>query len=177
MLQFRPGADVSMLNSIMHVIVEEGLYDDDYVAKYTENWEAQKEHLKDFSPEKMAPICGIEAEMLRDVARTFAGARAGMIFWGMGVSQHIHGTDNSRCLISLAFMTGNVGKPGAGLHPLRGQNNVQGASDAGMIPMFLPDYQPVSDDGVRSAFTEVWQSEDFSSERGLTVVEIMEANS
>jgi len=175
MLQFRPGADVSMLNAIMHVIVEEGLYDSDYVAKYTENWEAQKEHLKDFSPEKMAPICGIDAEMLRDVARTFANAKAGMIFWGMGVSQHIHGTDNSRCLISLAFMTGNVGKSGAGLHPLRGQNNVQGASDAGMIPMFLPDYQPVSDDGVRSAFTEVWKSEDFSSERGLTVVEIIEA--
>jgi formate dehydrogenase major subunit len=164
-----------MLNAIMHVIVEEGLYDSDYVAKYTENWEAQKEHLKDFSPEKMAPICGIDAEMLRDVARTFANAKAGMIFWGMGVSQHIHGTDNSRCLISLAFMTGNVGKSGAGLHPLRGQNNVQGASDAGMIPMFLPDYQPVSDDGVRSAFTEVWKSEDFSSERGLTVVEIIAA--
>ena len=175
MLQFKPGADVSMLNAIMHVIVEEGLYDSDYVAKYTENWEAQKKHLKDFSPEKMAPICGIDAEMLRDVARTFANAKAGMIFWGMGVSQHIHGTDNSRCLISLAFMTGNVGKSGAGLHPLRGQNNVQGASDAGMIPMFLPDYQPVSDDGVRSAFTEVWKSEDFSSERGLTVVEIIEA--
>ena len=175
MLQFRPGADVSMLNAIMHVIVEEGLYDDDYVAKYTENWEAQKEHLTDFTPEAMAPICGIEAEVLRDVARTFANAKAGMIFWGMGISQHIHGTDNSRCLISLAFMTGNIGKPGAGLHPLRGQNNVQGASDAGMIPMFLPDYQPVGDDGVRSAFTEVWKSEDFSSERGLTVVEIMDA--
>ncbi len=175
MLQFRPGADVSMLNAIMHVIVEEGLYDDAYVAKYTENWEAQKEHLKDFTPEAMAPICGIEAEVLRDVARTFANAKAGMIFWGMGISQHIHGTDNSRCLISLAFMTGNIGKPGAGLHPLRGQNNVQGASDAGMIPMFLPDYQPVGDDGVRSAFTEVWESEDFSSERGLTVVEIMDA--
>jgi len=175
MLQFRPGADVSMLNAIMHVIVEEGLYDDDYVAKYTENWEAQKEHLKGFSPEKMAPICGIEADVLRDVARTFAGAKAGMIFWGMGISQHIHGTDNSRCLISLAFMTGNIGKPGAGLHPLRGQNNVQGASDAGMIPMFLPDYQPVEDDGVRSAFTEVWESEDFSSQKGLTVVEIIEA--
>ena len=174
MLQFRPGADVSMLSAIMHVIVEEGLYDDDYVAKHTENWEAQKEHLKDFTPEKMAPICGIDAEMLRDVARTFAGGKAGMIFWGMGVSQHIHGTDNSRCLISLAFMTGNVGKPGAGLHPLRGQNNVQGASDAGMIPMFLPDYQPVGDDGVRSAFTDVWKSGDFSSERGLTVVEIIE---
>jgi formate dehydrogenase major subunit len=113
--------------------------------------------------------------LLRDAARTFAAGKAGMIFWGMGVSQHIHGTDNARCLISLALMTGNVGKPGAGLHPLRGQNNVQGASDAGLIPMFLPDYQSVMDDGVRSAFTDVWQSDDFSSQKGLTVVEIMHA--
>ena len=175
MLQFRPGTDVSMLNAIMHVIVEEGLYDAQYIAAYTENWEAEKAHLKDFSPERMAPICGIEAEVLRDVARTFAGANAAMIFWGMGVSQHIHGTDNSRCLISLALMTGQIGRPGAGLHPLRGQNNVQGASDAGLIPMFLPDYQPVGDDGVRSAFTEVWGSGDFSAEKGLTVTEIMDA--
>ena len=175
MLQFRPGTDVSMLNAIMHVIVEEGLYDAQYIAAYTENWEAEKAHLKDFSPEKMAPICGIEADVLRDVARTFAGANAAMIFWGMGVSQHVHGTDNSRCLISLALMTGQIGRPGAGLHPLRGQNNVQGASDAGLIPMFLPDYQPVGDDGVRSAFTEVWGSGDFSAEKGLTVTEIMDA--
>ena len=153
MLQFRPGADVSMLNAIMHVIVEEELYDSQYIHRWTENWEAEKDHLKGFSPEAMSEICGIEPEVLRDVARTFAGAKAGLIFWGMGVSQHIHGTDNSRCLISLALMTGNVGKPGAGLHPLRGQNNVQGASDAGLIPMFLPDYQSVTDDGVRSAFT------------------------
>ena len=156
MLQFRPGADVSMLNAIMHVIVKEELYDQQYIEAYTENWEAEKAHLADFSPEAMEGICGIEAEVLRDVARTFAGAKAAMIFWGMGVSQHIHGTDNSRCLISLALMTGQVGRPGAGLHPLRGQNNVQGASDAGLIPMFLPDYQPVTDDGVRSAFTKVW---------------------
>ncbi|AYE85041.1 formate dehydrogenase subunit alpha [Sulfitobacter sp. D7] len=175
MLQFRPGTDVSMLNAIMHVIVEEGLYDAQYIAAYTENWEAEKAHLKDFSPEKMAPICGIGAEVLRDVARTFAGANAAMIFWGMGVSQHIHGTDNSRCLISLALMTGQIGRSGAGLHPLRGQNNVQGASDAGLIPMFLPDYQPVEDDGVRSAFTDVWGSGDFSAEKGLTVTEIMDA--
>ena len=105
MLQFRPGADVSMLNAIMHVIVEEDLYDQQYIEAYTENWEAEKAHLKDFPPEKMAEICGIDAETLRDVARTFAGAKAAMIFWGMGVSQHIHGTDNSRCLISLALMT------------------------------------------------------------------------
>ncbi|MEX3313525.1 formate dehydrogenase subunit alpha [Sulfitobacter sp. PS-8MA] len=175
MLQFRPGTDVAMLNAIMHVIVEEGLYDAQYIAAYTENWEAEKAHLKDFSPEAMAAVCGIEAEVLRDVARTFARAKAGMIFWGMGVSQHIHGTDNSRCLISLALMTGHVGRPGTGLHPLRGQNNVQGASDAGLIPMFLPDYQPVGDDGVRSAFTEVWGSGDFSAEAGLTVTEIMDA--
>jgi len=174
-VQFKPGADVSMLNAIMHVIVEEELYDTQYIQAFTENWEAQKAHLRDFSPEKMAPICGVDAEMLRDVARTFANAKAGMIFWGMGISQHIHGTDNSRCLISLALMTGHVGRPGTGLHPLRGQNNVQGASDAGLIPMFLPDYQSVTDDGIRSKFNEIWRSEDFSSEKGLTVVEIMDA--
>ncbi|WP_417513459.1 formate dehydrogenase subunit alpha [Minwuia sp.] len=175
MLRFRPGTDVSMLNAIMHVIVEEELYDQQYIQAFTENWDAQKAHLKDFSPEKMAPVCGVDAEVLRDVARTFASARAGMIFWGMGISQHIHGTDNSRCLISLALMCGHIGRPGAGLHPLRGQNNVQGASDAGLIPMFLPDYQPVGDDGVRSMFADIWQSAEFSREKGLTVVEIMDA--
>ena len=175
MLQFRPGADVAMLNAIMHTIVEEGLYDQQYIDAYTENWEAEKAHLKDFAPEKMEDLCGIPAETLRAVARDFATAKSGMIFWGMGVSQHIHGTDNSRCLISLALMCGHVGRPGTGLHPLRGQNNVQGASDAGLIPMFLPDYQSVTDAGVRSAFTEVWKSEDFSNEKGLTVTEIMDA--
>ena len=175
MLQFRPGTDVAMLNAIMHVIVEEHLYDEQYIAAFTENWAAMKDHLKGFPPEKMAPLCGIDAETLRAVARAFATAKAGMIFWGMGISQHIHGTDNSRCLISLALMCGQVGRPGSGLHPLRGQNNVQGASDAGLIPMFLPDYQPVTDDGVRSAFTDIWGTPDFSAEKGLTVVEIMDA--
>ena len=183
MLQFRPGADVSMLNAICHVIVEEELYDKAYIEKYTENWEAEKAHIANFTPEKMSKICGIEPEVLRDVARTFAKAKAGMIFWGMGVSQHIHGTDNSRCLISLALMTGQVGRPGAGLHPLRGQNNVQGASDAGLIPMFLPDMQTVTDDGVRSRFAEVWArdlaadaiNEPLLAQKGLTVIEIMDA--
>ncbi len=175
MLQFRPGADVSMLNAIMNVIVEEELYDSQYIHRWTENWEAEKEHLRQFTPEAMSPICGIEPEQLRRVARTFAQAKAGLIFWGMGVSQHIHGTDNSRCLISLALMTGNVGKPGAGLHPLRGQNNVQGASDAGLIPMFLPDYQSVMDDDIRAKFNNVWNDErDFSNEKGLTVTEIID---
>ncbi len=174
MLQFRPGADVALLNSIMHVIVEEKLYDEQYIETYTENWEAEKAHLADFSPEKMEAISGIDPETIRDVARIYAGAKSALIFWGMGVSQHIHGTDNSRCLISLALMCGQVGRPGAGLHPLRGQNNVQGASDAGLIPMFLPDYQTVTDDQIRDNFTGVWGSDDFSNEKGLTVTEIVD---
>ncbi len=175
MLQFRPGADVSLLNAIMNVIVEEGLFDQQYIDAYTENWEAEKEHLKAFTPEAMEPICGISPEVIRDVARTFAGAKAGMIFWGMGVSQHIHGTDNSRCLISLALMTGQVGRPGSGLHPLRGQNNVQGASDAGLIPMFVPDYRSVTDDAVREDIFSVWgRDEDWSNQKGLTVTEIVD---
>ncbi len=164
-----------MLNAIMHVIVEENLYDEQYIDGFTENWDEMKDHLKAFSPEDMSEFCGIEAETLRQVARDFASAKAGMIFWGMGISQHIHGTDNSRCLISLALMCGQVGRPGTGLHPLRGQNNVQGASDAGLIPMFLPDYQSVTDDGVRSAFNDIWQSDNIAAEKGLTVTEIMDA--
>lgn len=175
MLQFRPGTDVAMLNAIMAAIVEEELYDRRYIGTMTENWEAERAHLAGFAPERMEAICGIPAATLRQVARDFATAGAGMIFWGMGVSQHIHGTDNSRCLISLALMCGHVGRPGTGLHPLRGQNNVQGASDAGLIPMFLPDYQSVTDDSIRRAFSEIWSSGDFSAEKGLTVTEILDA--
>ena len=175
MLQFRPGTDVAMLNAIMSAIVEEDLHDSQYIAAMTENWEAEKAHLSRFRPEDMAELCGIPAETLRAVARDFATARAGMIFWGMGVSQHIHGTDNARCLISLALMCGHVGRPGTGLHPLRGQNNVQGASDAGLIPMFLPDYQTVTDDTIRQAFGEIWGGAEFSAQKGLTVTEILDA--
>jgi formate dehydrogenase major subunit len=175
MLQFRPGSDVAMLNAIMHVIVTENLYDKQYIDGFTENWDAMKSHLMDFPPEKMEEICGIPAETLRAAARDFANGKAGMIFWGMGISQHIHGTDNSRCLISLALMCGHVGRPGSGLHPLRGQNNVQGASDAGLIPMFLPDYQSVTDEGVRTAFDEIWKQGKINPEKGLTVTEIMDS--
>ena len=183
MVQFRPGADVSMLNAIMNVIVEEDLCDQAYIEKYTENWEAEKTHLAQFTPEAMSEICGVSPEQLRRVARIYANGKAALIFWGMGISQHIHGTDNSRCLISLALMTGNVGRSGTGLHPLRGQNNVQGASDAGLIPMFLPDMQTVTDDGVRSRFAEVWArdlaadaiNEPLLAQKGLTVTEIMDA--
>ena len=173
-LQFNPGTDVAMLNGILHTIIEEGLYDEKYVEQHTEGFNNLKQHIKDFPPEKMEAICGIDAALLRTVARCFATAKASIIFWGMGISQHIHGTDNSRCLIALSLITGQMGRPGTGLHPLRGQNNVQGASDAGLIPMMLPDYQLVENEDVRASFEDVWGTP-LEPRRGLTVVEIMDA--
>ncbi len=174
-LNFRPGSDVSLLNAIMHVIVKENLHDEQYIRTYTENWEAEKNHLENFDPESMSGICGIDAEEIRAVAREFAASDAAMIFWGMGISQHIHGTDNSRCLISLALMCGQIGRPGTGLHPLRGQNNVQGASDAGLIPMYLPDYRSVGNSKARQELKELWNGCAVDPDPGLTVTEIMTA--
>ena len=173
-LNFTPGSDVALLNGILHTIIDEKLYDKGYVEAHTEGFDALVEQTKATPPEKMELICGIEAETIRSVARQFAAAKAGIIFWGMGVSQHTHGTDNARCLISLALLTGNVGKPGAGLHPLRGQNNVQGASDAGLIPMFFPDYRSVEDAATRRQYEDLWGVE-LDREKGLTVVEIADA--
>jgi formate dehydrogenase major subunit len=174
MMQFKNGADVAMLNAMLNVIVTEDLYDKQYVQTYTEGFPAFAEHIKDFTPEEMAPICGIEADTLREVARTFARAENAIIFWGMGVSQHTHGTDNARCLIALSLITGQIGRPGTGLHPLRGQNNVQGASDAGLIPMFLPDYKSIENPEIRGAAEKKWGVQ-LDPKRGLTVVEIMDA--
>ncbi len=172
-LQFRADTDVALLNAMIHVIIEEGLVDDDFVTQRTYNFEALRKNVADFSPEEMAPICGIDAEMIRETARIYARSRASMIFWGMGISQHVHGTDNARCLIALSLMTGNIGRPGTGLHPLRGQNNVQGASDAGLIPMMLPDYRRVDNEDAARFFSEYWGSP-LDASPGLTVVEIMD---
>ena len=174
MLEFTPGTDVALLNALMNVIITEGLYDKQYVEAHTEGFEELKAHLKEFTPEAMAEVCGVAPETLRTVARAYGRAEAAIIFWGMGISQSIHGTDNARCLISLALMTGHVGRPGTGLHPLRGQNNVQGASDAGLIPMFYPDYQSVETDAIREKFEALWGAK-IDPKRGLTVVEIMDA--
>ncbi|MFQ5764263.1 MAG: formate dehydrogenase subunit alpha [Rhodospirillales bacterium] len=173
-IRFKPGSDVALLNGMIHTIIDEGLTDDQYVQGYTEGFEALKESVKDFPPEKMADVCGVDAETIRAVARVYATAERSIIFWGMGISQHVHGTDNARCLIALSMITGQVGRPGTGLHPLRGQNNVQGASDAGLIPMVYPDYQPVDDDATRGVYEALWGRE-LDRERGLTVVEIMDA--
>jgi formate dehydrogenase major subunit len=176
-LQFNPDTDVALLNAMMHVIIQEDLIDHAFIAQRTSGFEALKQHLLSYPPELMAPICGIPADTIRAVARLYAGAKTAMIFWGMGVSQHIHGTDNVRCLIALALMTGQIGRPGTGLHPLRGQNNVQGASDAGLIPMMFPDYQRVSEPANIIKFEALWQLAPGSldTQPGLTVVEIMHA--
>ena len=173
-LQFRPDTDVAMLNSLMHVIVEEGLCDEKYITEHTTDFDKLKANVAEYSPEIVAPICGIPAETLREVARTFATAESSIILWGMGVSQHIHGTDNSRCLIALSLMTGQIGRPGTGLHPLRGQNNVQGTSDMGLIPMFFPDYKSVIDPEIKKWYEDFWGTS-LNPKKGLTVVEIIDA--
>jgi len=173
-LQFKAGQDVALLNAMIHVIIDEGLTDAQYVQANTEGFEELKENSKKFSPEAMEAVCGIEASVIREVARDFATAERSLIFWGMGISQHVHGTDNARCLIALSMITGQIGRPGTGLHPLRGQNNVQGASDAGLIPMVYPDYKSVEADEIRAVYEDLWGTE-LPRERGLTVVEIIHA--
>ncbi len=173
-LVFTPGRDVAMLNAMINVIISENLHNADYIANHVSGFAELAERVKKFTPEAMAPICGIAPETLRTVARLYAGSKRSIIFWGMGISQHVHGTDNARTLIALALITGHIGRPGTGLHPLRGQNNVQGASDAGLIPMFYPDYKPVDNPDFRLLYQDLWNSE-LDAERGLSVVEIINA--
>ena len=171
-LAFKPDTDVAMLNAMIYTIIEEGLVNAEFIAQRTSNFEALQKNVAGYSPEAMAPICGIPAATLREVAREFATTPSAMILWGMGVSQHVHGTDNARCLIALVSITGQIGKPGSGLHPLRGQNNVQGASDAGLIPMMFPNYQRVNNQETHAWFENFWQTP-LDSTPGYTVVEIM----
>jgi len=172
-LQFRADTDVALLNAMIHTIVEEGLTDQSFIEARTRDFDELREKVGQFSPEEMAPICGIDAEVIRACARAYASSKASIIFWGMGISQHVHGTDNARCLIALSLMTGNIGRPGTGLHPLRGQNNVQGASDAGLIPMMFPDYRRVDNEEAAAFFSDYWKA-DLDDTPGLTVVEIMD---
>ena len=176
-LQFKPDTDVALLNAMMHVIVTEGLVNQDFIDSRTIGFDDLRKNVEGYSPELMAPICGIDADTIKYVARLYASSKASMIMWGMGISQHIHGTDNARCLIALCLMTGQIGRPGTGLHPLRGQNNVQGASDAGLIPMMYPDYQRVTDPQVQARFAKAWNLPlgVLDDKPGLTVVEVLHA--
>ncbi len=175
MLQFRPGTDVAFLNSILHVIIEERLTDPAFIARRVAGYDDVARRVRAYAPETMEAITGVSAADVRAAARLYATSKNSMIFWGMGISQHVHGTDNARCLISLSLITGQVGRRGTGLHPLRGQNNVQGASDVGLIPMFYPDYRKVTDPAVREKFERLWGRPGLDPAEGLTVVEIMHA--
>jgi formate dehydrogenase major subunit len=176
-LQFKPDTDVALLNAMLHTIIFEGLADEKFINERTTDFEDLRVNVEHTTPEAMSAICGVAANEIREIARAFAKSKAAMIFWGMGVSQHIHGTDNARCLISLAMITGQIGRRGTGLHPLRGQNNVQGASDAGLIPMVFPDYQGLDLGAAR--LEKLWNlpKATLSVEPGLTVVEVMHAAS
>jgi formate dehydrogenase major subunit len=173
-VRFEPGRDVPLLNAMLHVIIAEGLHDRAYVAAHTTDFEALRDHVAALSPEAMAPLCGVAPDQIRRVARLYAKARSAIILWGMGVSQSTHGTDTTRCLIALALLCGQIGRPGTGLHPLRGQNNVQGASDAGLIPMSFPDYHPVAEAATRAHLEALWGAT-LDPKPGLTVVEILHA--
>jgi formate dehydrogenase major subunit len=170
--QIKPGTDVAFYNGVMHEVIRLGLVDREFVERRTSNFEALADTVASYPPERAAQITGIDADVIRQVARIWGEAGAGIIFWGMGISQHTTGTDNARCLIAMCAITGNIGKPGSGLHPLRGQNNVQGASDSGLIPMFFPDYQKVDSPEVHERFERLWGTA-LDPERGLTVTEII----
>ena len=172
--QVKPGTDVAFFNGVLHEVIAAGLVDREYVALRTTGFAELEAVVKGYPAERAAQICGVDADVIREVARLWGEAGAGVIYWGMGMSQHTTGTDNCRCLIALCAITGNVGKPGAGLHPLRGQNNVQGASDSGLIPMMFPDYQRVDDPAAHAAFEKAWDTT-LSPEPGLTVTEIIGA--
>ena len=171
--QLKPGTDVAFYNGVMHEVIRLGLTDRDFISRRTSNYDALAGTVADYPPERAEQITGVHADVIRRVARAWGEARAGVIFWGMGISQHTTGTDNARCLIAMCAITGNVGKPGSGLHPLRGQNNVQGASDMGLIPMYYPDYKKADDPGVRARFEGLWETPDLDPKRGLTVTEII----
>ena len=171
--QIKPGTDVAFYNGVMHEVIRLGLTDREFIANRTSNYEALAETVKNYPPERAAQISGIDAAVIRQVAKAWGEAGAGVIFWGMGISQHTTGTDNARCLIAMCGITGNIGRPGSGLHPLRGQNNVQGASDMGLIPMYYPDYKKADDPEVRARFERIWATDNLDPNKGLTVTEII----
>ena len=173
-LQHKPGTDVALINAMMQVILAEDLADRDFIAERTEDFALLEEVLPQYTPQMAAKITGVPAEQIVEAARLYAGAEAASIVYSMGITQHTTGTDNVLSLANLAMLTGNIGKERAGVNPLRGQNNVQGACDLGALPNVYPGYQAVSDPAVHEKFQSAWNAH-LSKEVGLTVVEIMQA--
>ncbi len=175
-LRPRPGTDVAWINGLLHVILEEGLWDKEYVEQRTKGFEELREAVVGYTPEYVEQITGIRAEDLRHAARMYAQAPRAMILYAMGITQHVSGTDNVKSLANLAMLCGNVGIEGGGVNPLRGQNNVQGACDMGALPNVLTGYQQVSDDGVLSKFQQGWGTGvRLSHTVGMTMTEMFPA--
>lgn len=173
-LRPRPGTNVAVLNGLMNVIIEEGLYAKEYVTERTEGFEAMKETVAKYTPEYVSEITGVRAEDIRTAARIYAEAKSASILYAMGITQHTHGTDNVKSCANLAMLCGNVGIEGGGVNPLRGQNNVQGACDMGALPNVFPAYQQVANDEARGKIEQAW-GVSLSSKPGLTIMEIMNA--
>jgi formate dehydrogenase major subunit/formate dehydrogenase alpha subunit len=171
-MKLQPGTDVWLLNAMAHVIVTEGLADKDYIETNCENWDAVADTVLRYSPEEAEKVTGVPAEMIREVARAYASAEKAGIYYTLGITEHTTGTDNVYALSNLVLMTGNLGKRSAGMNPLRGQNNVQGANDAGATPVFYPGYQNVTDPEVAAKFAEAWGVPQ-KPEEGLNLNEMM----
>lgn len=171
-LQIQPGTDVWLLNALANVIVTENLVDQKFIDENTENWEAVRETVLRYTPEEAEKIVGVSAEDIRWTARKYATTEKAGIYYTLGITEHSHGTDNVYCLANLVLMTGHLGKPSSGMNPLRGQNNVQGANDAGATPVFLPGYQRVDDPEVHARYEKSWGVE-LSPVPGLNLNEMM----
>jgi predicted molibdopterin-dependent oxidoreductase YjgC len=169
----KPGTDTAVFNAMAHVIVKEKLYNEAFIANRTEGFSAYIESLEDKTPEWAETISGVPAEDIRQAARMYAKANAAAIYWGMGISQSVHGTDNALTLINLALMTGQIGRPATGLNPLRGQNNVQGCSDSGGMPTVFTAYQPVTNPAIRHKFELAWHNT-LPAIPGLTTTEMVD---
>ena len=174
-LRHKNGSDVALLNAMMQVIISEGLADRAFIEERTENYQALAAAVADCTPERAAAITGLGPEEIVAAARLFALAKPAMIVYSMGITQHSHGVDNVRCCASLAMLTGNIGKPGAGVNPLRGQNNVQGGCDMGALPDVLTGYQKVADPAVRDKFARAWGVAQLPDTPGLPLTRAMDA--
>lgn len=169
-----PGTDIAWINGLMHVIIKEDLHDKAFIEQRTENFEAVKETVASYTPERVAEITGIAADDIIEVAREFAKAPAAAICYCMGITQHTSGTDNVKSLANLSMLCGHLGKPGGGVNPLRGQNNVQGACDMGGLPNVFPAYQAVTSDEARSGFEKAWNVTGLPGTPGIPVTEMVE---
>lgn len=176
-LPLLPGTDTSLINAMMSVIIEEGLWDSEFVKARVEGFDALCDVVANYPPERAAKITGVPAEDIVKAARAYASAEASSIVYCMGVTQHTCGTETVKSLANLAMLTGQIGRPGTGVNPLRGQDNVQGACDMGALPNVYPGYQPVSDDANREKFARAYgrDIEDMSLKPGLTLVEMTRA--